>query len=200
MNLLLLLNVSCFWFGCNNAAKELVKERVIYLRERAFNLRIDSYFASKFVVLVLIALIQVAILFSIVRAWCGPSGSAAEQAFTLVLLAAAGTALGLFLSALAPTEEVAVALVPVAIIPQIILAGVIAPLQGLGKRLADIAITACWGERALESLLPDGDLALLHLDRAEFGWQVAMVAAHLLTFAIATLLMLRRQDRIWRSV
>jgi len=35
-NLLFLLNVSCFWFGCNNAAKELVKERVIYERERDF--------------------------------------------------------------------------------------------------------------------------------------------------------------------
>jgi hypothetical protein len=41
-NLLLLLAVSCFWFGCNTAAKERVKERVIFLRERAFNLRVAS--------------------------------------------------------------------------------------------------------------------------------------------------------------
>jgi energy-coupling factor transporter ATP-binding protein EcfA2 len=46
VNLLLLLTVSCLWFGCNTAAKELVKERVIYLRERDFNLRIGGYFAS----------------------------------------------------------------------------------------------------------------------------------------------------------
>lgn len=39
INLLFLINISCFWFGCNNAAKELVKERVIYERERDFNLR-----------------------------------------------------------------------------------------------------------------------------------------------------------------
>jgi hypothetical protein len=62
VNLLFLLNVSCFWFGCNNAAKELVKERVIWKRERDFNLRIDSYFTSKLVVLILIAWIQVALL------------------------------------------------------------------------------------------------------------------------------------------
>ena len=33
-----LLAVSSFWFGCNNAAKEIVKERTIYTRERDFNL------------------------------------------------------------------------------------------------------------------------------------------------------------------
>ena len=54
VNLLFLLAVSCFWFGCNTAAKELVKERVIFLRERDFNLRVGSYFASKFLVLALI--------------------------------------------------------------------------------------------------------------------------------------------------
>src|SRR5579871_35308 len=77
VNLLFLLSVACFWFGCNNAAKEIVKERVIYSRERDFNLRIDSYYASKFAVLVVIALMQVGILFSIVRMWCGPPGSKA---------------------------------------------------------------------------------------------------------------------------
>ena len=51
VNLILLATVSCFWFGCNTAAKELVKERVIYLRERAINLNVGGYFASKFLVL-----------------------------------------------------------------------------------------------------------------------------------------------------
>ena len=57
MNLLLLLAVSCFWFGCNTAAKELVKERVIFLRERDFNLRVSAYFASKFLVLAVIGVV-----------------------------------------------------------------------------------------------------------------------------------------------
>ena len=30
INLMFLLAVSSFWFGCNNAAKEIVKERTIY--------------------------------------------------------------------------------------------------------------------------------------------------------------------------
>ena len=81
-SLLFLLAVSCFWFGCNTAAKELVKERVIFSRERDFNLRVDSYFVSKLLVLAVIALAQAALLYSMVCFWCGPAGSAAVQAAT----------------------------------------------------------------------------------------------------------------------
>ena len=48
MNLLFLLAVTSFWFGCNNAAKEIVKERAIYTRERDFNVQVGSYYCSKF--------------------------------------------------------------------------------------------------------------------------------------------------------
>lgn len=200
INLLFLLNVSCFWFGCNNAAKELVKERVIYQRERDFNLRIDSYFASKSAILVLIAWIQAAVLLGIIRMWCGPAGSAMGQGVVLAVLAAAGTMLGLLISALAQTEEVAAALVPIAIIPQIILAGVIAPLRGLGKLLANGLITARWAAQALESLLPADMLALLHGDRAAYHQSVAMAVVHLVVFAAATLAILWRQGQVKRTV
>ena len=195
INLLFLLNVSSFWFGCNNAAKELVKERVIYQRERDFNLRTDSYFASKCVVLVLIAWIQVLLLFGIIRLWCSPAGSAVGQVVVLAALAAAGTMLGLLISALARTEEVATALVPIAIIPQIILAGVIAPLQGLGKLLANGLITSRWAAQALEALLPEEMLVLPQEERAEYRGSVGMVALHVLVFAAATLVVLWRQGR-----
>ena len=42
VNLMFLLAVSSFWFGCNNAAKEIVKERTIYTRERDFNVRVEQ--------------------------------------------------------------------------------------------------------------------------------------------------------------
>jgi hypothetical protein len=42
VNLLFLLAVTSFWFGCNNAAKEVVKERAIYTRERGFNIKLGS--------------------------------------------------------------------------------------------------------------------------------------------------------------
>jgi ABC transport system ATP-binding/permease protein len=195
VNVLFLLNVACFWFGCNNGAKELVKERVIYARERAFNLRIDSYYASKLLILVAIAMIQVVLLFAIVRVWCQPPGSALGQWFVLAILAVAGTALGLFISAFARTEEVAVALVPIAVMPQIILAGVIAPLSGLGMALAKGGITVHWAERALEALLPQGDLDLLRLERAGYVGNLLGVAVHLVVFVAAALWLLRWQGK-----
>jgi hypothetical protein len=146
-------------------------------------------------VLVLIALIQVAILFGIVQLWCDPAGAALGRAVALAVLATAGTMLGLLISALARTEEVAVALVPIAIVPQIILAGVIAPLTGLGKWLAESLITVRWAERAVESLLPDSDLDLLQRDHSAYGLHLAMLAAHVLLFAVGTVVSLWWQGR-----
>ena len=42
-SLLFFLGISCFWYGCNNAAKEIAKERPIYRLERDVNLSVFSY-------------------------------------------------------------------------------------------------------------------------------------------------------------
>jgi ABC transport system ATP-binding/permease protein len=190
VNLLLLLAVSCFWFGCNTAAKELVKERVIFLRERDFNLRVTGYFASKFLVLAVIAVVQATLLFLIVRVWCQPPGSAALQWATLAMLAVAGTAIGLFISALARSEEVATALVPIAVIPQIILAGVVAPLSGPVRFLARGFVSVQWAQQALESLLPQADLTILGRATAGFRGPWAIVLAQAAVGAAATVIVL----------
>src|SRR5262249_25542560 len=159
----------------------------IFTRERDFNLRLDGYYVSKFVVLVGIALLQVALLFGIVRFWCGPPGAWPGQALTLAVLAVAGTALGLLIAAFARTEEVAAALVPVAVMPQIILAGVIAPLSGPIKALATVAVTVYLAEHSLEALLPADNLKLLNRDQPSFFLYLAAVCIHIAVFAAGTL-------------
>ncbi len=54
------------WFGCNNAAKEIVKEEAIYGRERAVNLGIVPYLASKFLVQGLITAFHALVLMVLV--------------------------------------------------------------------------------------------------------------------------------------
>ena len=197
-NLLFLLNVSCFWLGCNNAAKEIVRERAIYRRERAINLRSDSYYASKYLVLLTIGILQATLLLGIVRIFCSPAGSVFGQWFALMGLMAAGTALGLLLSALSPTEEVATAVVPLAVIPQIVLAGVIAPLSGFGDFLGHAFITCFWGRRALEGLLPATDMTYLGRDELAYFPQLLMVMAHTVFFVTATVLLLAQQNRLMK--
>ena len=99
LNLMLLLAVSSFWFGCNTAAKELVKERVIFLRERDFNLRVGGYVLSKLVVLALTGAFQVTLMYGVVRLWCDPPGSATAHWSTLTALVMTGTSVGLLISA-----------------------------------------------------------------------------------------------------
>jgi hypothetical protein len=56
--LIAVLCIATFWFGCNNAAKEIVKEQPIYSRERAAGLFLLPYVASKFLILAIITIAQ----------------------------------------------------------------------------------------------------------------------------------------------
>jgi ABC-type multidrug transport system ATPase subunit len=191
LNLLMMLAVSCYWFGCNTSAKELVKERVIYVRERDFNLRDGAYLASKLLVLTLIGVLQATLLFAVVHYLCRPAGHTAGQWATLAALSAAGTAAGLLVSAVARTEEVATALVPIVVIPQIILAGVVAPLKGITKVLAKLAISVYWGQQSLQRLLPVDDQEMMGMDEGGWARPLGVIALHALAAAAATAVVLK---------
>jgi ABC-type multidrug transport system ATPase subunit len=195
VNLLMLLAVPCFWFGCNTGAKELVKERIIFLRERDFNLRVGGYFLSKFVVLVVAGLVQVTILFGIVWFWCKPPGPPGEKWLVLAALAMTGTLVGLMISAVARTEEVATALVPVAVLPQIIMAGVVVPLTGLGLKFSKCLITVYWGQEALERTLPRADLEILKRHLEDTSPALTIILVHALVAALTTVVVLHLTGR-----
>jgi ABC-type multidrug transport system ATPase subunit/pSer/pThr/pTyr-binding forkhead associated (FHA) protein len=155
VKLMFLLAISSFWFGCNNAAKEIVKERTIFTRERDFNLLVGSYYVSKLLLLTVFSWLQTILLYVIVSIWCTPPGSFLTELIVLLAVALAGVTLGLAISALAATEEMAITLIPLAVIPQIILSGTIAPLAGFSKILAHLGISTYWGKRGLDACLPE---------------------------------------------
>jgi ABC transport system ATP-binding/permease protein len=196
VNLLFLMAVTSFWFGCNNAAKEIVKERAIYTRERDFNVRVGSYYCSKFLLLVLFSATQALVLACVVQGWCGPPGSLVGKCLVLTSLAAAGVALGLTISAAAPTEEMAITLIPVAVIPQIILSGVIASLSGVSKNLAQWLITVYWGNRGLDALLTESQAKRAFItDQGDLVPSLLIVLAHALVFILTALVVLSWQGR-----
>jgi ABC-type multidrug transport system ATPase subunit/pSer/pThr/pTyr-binding forkhead associated (FHA) protein len=123
--------VSCVWFGTSNAAREIVTERAIYLRERMVNLNLLNYVMSKYVTLSLVCVMQCAMLLGIVFFALGFEGGPIAYVMELaamVGLAMNATALGLLLSTVVASAEAAMALTPIALIPQIVLGGLMVPM------------------------------------------------------------------------
>jgi ABC transport system ATP-binding/permease protein len=125
------LVVTAVWFGTSNAAREIVSEVAIYKRERMVNLKLFNYVFSKFLLLTLFCVIQCSILLAIVFFSLGYNGG--MQAFaielvTLVVVAMNSVAVGLLLSTLVSSSEAAMALTPIALIPQVVLGGLMVPM------------------------------------------------------------------------
>ncbi|MCY2994672.1 MAG: ATP-binding cassette domain-containing protein [Planctomycetota bacterium] len=193
-HLLFLLAVSCLWFGCNNAAKEIVKERVIYLRERDVNVTVASYYVSKLLLLGAGSLIQATLLIGIVKYFTNLPGGFLSQWVLLGTLGLIGTSLGLLLSAMSKTNDTAVAMVPGVLLPQIILAGVIAPVEGVAKILAQLFISTYWGYRALAAVLPEEISTHLGADEWSVPAAYGILLMHLGVFIVGAIGMLMLGD------
>ena len=122
-----LMSLSAIWFGCSNAVREIVGEWPIYMRERMVNLRVPIYMAAKFTVLGGLCLFQCAALLGIVHWGNGLHGSWTVMFGLLTLSSLLGLAIGLAVSALAKTSEVAIGLLPLILLPMVILGGVMQP-------------------------------------------------------------------------
>ncbi len=125
------LVIAAVWFGTSNAAREIVKERAIYVRERMVNLTLFNYIFSKFLLLSLFCIIQCTILLTIVFFSLGLHGGLPAFGIELLILIVTSmnsVAVGLFLSTMVASSEAAMALTPIALIPQIVLGGLLVPM------------------------------------------------------------------------
>jgi ABC-type multidrug transport system ATPase subunit/pSer/pThr/pTyr-binding forkhead associated (FHA) protein len=150
-----LMVVASFWFGCNNAIRELVGERAIYRRERMVNLSIFAYLNSKYVVLGALALLQCAIMLGIAYFGAEVKAEYYLLLLTLWITALAGTGLGVCLSAALPTTEAAIASLPLVLLPMIVLGGgmtTLADMDREGKHVlravSDVAVPTRWAYEA----------------------------------------------------
>ncbi len=209
--LLNILAITVMWFGCNNAAKEIVKEEAVYGRERAVNLGIVPYLASKFLVLSVISAFQVLLLMGIVygglwvlHALFGHALPHPDyhldypaQFGVLALLSTVGVAAGLLMSACVSSPDRANALLPYVLIPQIILGGGIIPIHTEPLRsLAQILSPVYWAYRGIHrgaTTLPE-DLPM-HMDYNDSVWIVctALVVQAVVMLGL-TAWFLRRKD------
>ena len=148
---LFLLVAAAVWFGASNSAREIVSEIGIYRRERMVNLMIHSYVFSKFAVLGGIAALQCLLMLSIIYFPLHLEGSFLAMYITLLLASLTGVGMGLTLSALTKSGEAAVALVPLILIPQIILGGVIMPIHEMNTpmKVLSTLMASRWGYESM---------------------------------------------------
>ena len=118
-----LMVVAAIWFGCNNAARDIVGEWTVYKRERMVTLKLVSYVFSKLAVLFALGVIQCLSLLGIVYLALGLKSNFGLDLIVLVLSAMVGTGLGLCISAFSRTTESAIALLPIVLLPIIALGG-----------------------------------------------------------------------------
>ena len=156
------------WFGTSIAAREIIRERAVYNRERMVNLGLLPYVGSKLLVLSFIVGLQVVLLFVFLKFFdlvelMKMPGNIIEQMFIMLLTGMVGIALGLFISSVVKTSEMATSLVPLILIPQIIFSGLVGVPQGL-SRAVGLIMPATWAfdsmkrSSGLDTLQPEGAL------------------------------------------
>jgi hypothetical protein len=134
----------------------------------------------------------------------GIPGDRLEQFGLLTTGAMAGTAMGLVISAVANTRDQATTIVPLALVPQLLLAGVLVPkLPDLAAQLAKVAVSGYWLTEAMKSVViaASGPIrtidprtgVLMNMTAESAGRGAMIIVAHALAFLlIAYLVMLLR--------
>ncbi|MEE9236130.1 MAG: FHA domain-containing protein [Candidatus Acidoferrales bacterium] len=126
---LFILVISGLWFGCAASVREIVDEQVIYRRERQRTLKIPSYLGSKLLYVAAFATLQ-SIVFIVILTLMGAQKHHFLEAWGFMwLMIFHGALLGLLISATSPNAERALYLFPLVLIPQLLLAGMLVPIE-----------------------------------------------------------------------
>lgn len=166
------LSLVAVWFGTSISAREIIRERPVYNRERMVNLGLIPYIFSKLFVLGIIVGVQCLLLFLPLK-FLDITGLmpmpgqflGIPQFFVMLLTAGVGIALGLLISALVKTSEMATSLVPLILIPQILFSGLVGVPSGLNK-VVGLAMPATW---AFDTMKRYSNLNTLEEEGAEKG-------------------------------
>ncbi|MFC5800041.1 FHA domain-containing protein [Streptomyces formicae] len=209
---LLVLCVGGVLTGAANAVRELVKERVIYRRERAVGLSRSAYLMSKVVVLGVITVVQAVVLTLVALLGVdlsAPGGNGVvmppllEITLAVALLSFTAMMFGLLISALVPKEEVTMPLLVLLTMVQVVFCGALLKLDGVvGLEQFAWLVPARWAFAAMADtvaiarIVPGPDTADAMFEHATGVWLLNMGMMVVLCAAlwIAVALLLRRHE------
>jgi ABC-type multidrug transport system ATPase subunit len=209
------LVIAAIWLGMTLTVREIVRERLLYVRDRLACLSPDAYLGGKLAYAAVLTAIQTVILYLFARLCIATlmasdrsiagndllSGSMLLGVAVLFLSGFGGTLIGLGISALVRTERAAVALMPLILLPQVLLSRVafgdgvrpwsdlspFGPIADCGRFLTSGDVTVIDKIMTIVStpLLSRPGLAVL--DLPVHGVSTGMIAAEWLYFAIMLL-------------
>lgn len=201
---LFIMSLVAVLFGCNNSAREIVKEIQIYRRERIVNLGIMPYLFSKALVLGILCLLQCALLVIAVSV-ISPFPQTVllppplEIYISLALTSLVSLMIGLMISCLAANSDQANSIIPVILIFQILFSCVIFKLTGFGEVFGGL-FAMRWSMIGMGSSV--GLTAVpMGYDPNDSSFPYAHDAGHVLGAWFALLVMiaiLKRKDRLGR--
>ena len=208
---LFIMSFVAVFFGCNNSAREIVKEIQIYRRERMVNLGIMPYLFSKILILGILCLLQCAILVIVVNA-ISPFPQAVllpsplEIYISLSLTSLVGLMMGLMISSLTANSDQANSIIPVVLILQILFSGVVFILTGFGEVLGGL-FAMRWSMIAMGSSVgltafplgygPNDPFPYAHDTGHVLGAWFALLVM-IAIFGALTAYFLKRKDRLGR--
>lgn len=169
ISMLMLLGMASLWLGCNASSQDIVGELTIFRRERNVSLSSGAFVFSKLVLTALFTLVQLATVFGLTFAFAeSVPGDPLAQFAMMCLGGLVGVALGLMISSLCETRDQATTIVPLALIPQLILAGTLVPaLPELGQTLSELGISAYWITEGMKAnWVADSESAVRIVDAA----------------------------------
>ena len=159
IGVIFLMAISAIWFGVSNAAKEIVGEISVYKRERMFNLNINTYIISKCIVLSIVAAVQSIIFVAIIHLSFKAMAvdefpeiyprSFFSSTIFMFFIAFSATLIGLLLSAFYSTTEKVMTVVPITLMPQIMLAGVMTKIDSVLVEVLSFFTLGRWGTEGL---------------------------------------------------
>ncbi len=153
-----ILSLVAVWFGTSVSAREIIRERAVFDRERMVNVGLIPYVFSKVFVLSVIVSVQCILVFGPLKMLdlTGLMPMPGEffglpQFLVMLLTAFVGIAVGLLISANVKTSELATSLVPLVLIPQILFSGLIGVPSGL-NRAVGLIMPAAWSFDTMKRL------------------------------------------------
>lgn len=197
-----ILILSTIWFGTLNSARELVKELPIFQRERSVNLALAPYLCSKLIPLAVLCLIQCVSLLGIVQFMVNLPGNFLERVAVLFITGMASTCMGLAVSAFVDSNDKAVAMAPILLIPQVVLANAVVRLGDAGLWIAKSSMISFWSLDAIKTTLSAESLAVRDFTgqlvvpvTGEFRKDIAMIALFACVFLVIAVIGLRLKDK-----